>query len=46
MKKTMYNWGVWLLVLALVTSCNNPKNSEKNEILSPSAKNEIIDESF
>lgn len=42
----MYNWGVWLLVLALVTSCNNPKNSEKNGDSITISKNEIIDESF
>lgn len=47
MKKTMYNWGIWLLVLALVISCNDPKkNSEKNGDSITISKNEIIDESF
>lgn len=43
----MYNWGIWLLVLALVISCNDPKkNSEKNGDSITISKNEIIDESF
>lgn len=47
MKKTMYNMGALLSVLAVLISCNDPKkNNEKNDNSITINKDEIIDESF